>query len=82
MGVCCEASIYINGKQSVDPGAKHNDYDVVCQRHLTDSDYRPTMLKSNIDFISLNINALLWLFVICIDTLLVNFNEIKRNVIT
>ena len=23
------------------PGAKTNDYDVVCQRHFTDSDYRP-----------------------------------------
>ena len=23
------------------PGAKPNDYHVVCQRHLTDPDYRP-----------------------------------------
>ena len=27
------------------PGSKPNDYDVVCQRHLTVSDYRPICLS-------------------------------------
>ena len=54
-----------------------------CQRHLTDSDYRPIKpfwRVRNIDFISMNRDALLWLFVMCIDKFVVNFNEIKRNV--
>ena len=29
------------GNKAWIPGAKHNHYDVVCQPHLTDSDYRP-----------------------------------------
>ena len=34
------------------PGAKPNDYDVVCQRHLTDSDYGPIKLFWRVTLIS------------------------------
>ena len=47
LGVCCEAE-----NKAWIPGAKPNDYDVVCQRHLTDSDYRPIKSFWRVTFIS------------------------------
>ena len=40
-----------------------------------------TIRRVTLIYISHNINALFWLFVMYSDTLLVDFNEIKRNVI-
>ena len=57
------------------PGAP----EVVCQLHFTDSDYRP-IRRLTLIYISQHINALFWLFVMYVDKLLVDFNEIKRNV--
>ena len=42
--VCCEAE-----NKAWIPGAKPNDYDVVCQRHLTDSDYRPILITDRLN---------------------------------
>ena len=78
MGVSREA-IKTENKAWI-PGAS----DVVCQRHFTDSDYRPIkpcIRRVTLIYISQNINALFWLAVMYIDKLLVDFNEIKRNVI-